>query len=40
MYRLKFCVVLFGRSDKLAYLCGIKTMLTCKKTVRYAKKQY
>lgn len=40
MYRLKFCVVLFGRSDKLAYLCGIKTMLTCKKTVRYEKKQY
>lgn len=40
MYRLKFRVVLFGRSDKLAYLCGIKTILTCKKTVCYEKKQY
>lgn len=40
MYRLKFRVVLFGRHDKLSYLCGIKTMLICKKTVRYEKKQY
>lgn len=40
MYRLKFRVVLFGRSDKLAYLCGIKIILTYKKTVRYEKKQY